>query len=189
MALLGIVDHSTSNIIATFHSNHATGKFLLSLPTGRNYGIAVQATGYLFHSENFDIPTGSDFNMVDKTIELMNIAIGSKIALRNVFFATDQSTISPDSYPELNPLVNLLKEVSSLKIELAGHTDNIGSDEHNIKLSQARAESVRKYLLQKGIHASRLIAKGYGSSVPIASNNTAEGRQLNRRTEFEIIAN
>src|SRR5690606_19687271 len=97
--------------------------------------------GYLFHSENFDIPSGSDYNMVTKTIELKNIKVGSKIALRNVFFDTGKSTIRPESYPELDRLVQLLKDVPTLKIELSGHTDNTGSATSNLKLSQDRAQA------------------------------------------------
>lgn len=188
-AKLEIVDNAISKALTTFTSNSATGKFLLSLPSGKNYGIAVVAEGYLFHSENFNIPELSEYNMVNKLIELKNIAIGSKIALRNVFFATDKSDITSDSHSELNRLVNLLKEVPRLKIELSGHTDNVGGKEHNMKLSQSRADAVRKYLIGKGISAARLTSKGYGPTSPIATNNSFEGRQLNRRTEFEIIAN
>jgi len=188
-AIIEITDNTSGKIIETFTTNSATGKFLISLPSGGNYGIAVKADGYLFHSENFDIPAGSAYNMVNKTIELKNIKIGSKIALRNIFFDTGKSTLRAESNTELDRLVKLLKDVPSLKIELSGHTDNTGSASGNNKLSQDRANAVVAYLVGKGISKSRLTAKGYGSSRPISSNNTAEGRQQNRRTEFEIIAN
>jgi outer membrane protein OmpA-like peptidoglycan-associated protein/tetratricopeptide (TPR) repeat protein len=188
-AVIEITDNKSGKIIETFTTNSATGKFLISLKSGGNYGIAVKADGYLFHSENFDIPVGSAYNMVNKTIELKNIKVGSKIALRNIFFDTGKSTLRPESNAELDRLVKLLKDVPSLKIELSGHTDNTGSASLNEKLSQERADAVVAYLVSKGIDKSRLTAKGYGSSRPVASNDTAEGRQLNRRTEFEIIAN
>lgn len=188
-AQIEITDNNTGQIVETFTTNSATGKFLLSLNSGGNYGIAVKADGYLFHSENFDIPAGSAYNMVNKTVELKNIKIGSKIALRNVFFDVGKSTIRSESYPELDRLVKLMKDVPGLKIELSGHTDNTGSAEGNITLSQARAEAVVSYLASKGIDKSRMVAKGYGSSRPVASNDNAEGRQLNRRTEFEITGN
>ena len=144
---------------------------------------------YLFHSENFDIPAGSDYNMVNKTIELKNIKCGSKIALRNVFFDTGKSTIRPESYPELDRLVKLMNDVATLKIELSGHTDNTGSATSNQTLSQSRAQAVVDYLAGKGIAKTRMVAKGYGSDRPVASNDSAEGRQENRRTEFEITCN
>ena len=188
-AKMEIVDNSTGQKIETFITNSATGKFLLSLNAGRNYGISVQADGYLFHSENFDIPKSSSFNMVNKEIKLKNIKIGSKIALRNVFFDVGKSTIKSESNTELDRLVKLLKDVPGLEIELSGHTDNTGSESLNKKLSQDRATAVVNYLSGKGIAAKRLTAKGYGSAKPIATNNSAEGRQENRRTEFMITGN
>lgn len=188
-AVIEITDNKTGKVIERFTTNSATGKFLLSLESGANYGIAVKADGYLFHSENFDIPQGSAYNLVNKTIELKNIKIGSKIALRNVFFDTGKSSLRPESNAELDRLVKLLKDVPGLKIELSGHTDNTGSAQGNITLSQDRAQAVLNYLVSKGIAQGRLTAKGYGSSKPVATNDTNEGRQLNRRTEFEITGN
>ncbi len=188
-ANIEITDNNTGQIIEHFTTNSATGKFLLSLKAGKNYGIAVKADGYLFHSENFDLPKNSDYNMVDKVIELKNIAVGSKIQLRNIFFDIGKSTLRPESNSELDRLVQLMKDVPSLKVEISGHTDNTGSASLNNNLSQDRAEAVVNYLIGKGISKSRLTAKGYGSTRPVASNNTAKGRQENRRTEFEIIAN
>lgn len=188
-ASIDITDNKTGAVIETFTTNSATGKFLLSLQSGGNYGIAVRADGYLFHSENFDIPEGSAYNLVNKTIELKNIKVGSKIALRNVFFDTGKSDLRPESNAELDRLVKLLKDVPSLKIELSGHTDNTGGYSSNMTLSQNRADAVVAYLISKGINKSRLTAKGYGPDRPVETNDTAEGRQLNRRTEFEITGN
>ncbi|MEX1003524.1 MAG: OmpA family protein [Crocinitomicaceae bacterium] len=188
-AIIEITDNASGSIVETFTTNSASGKFLLSLNSGANYGIAVKADGYLFHSENFDIPAGSAYNLVNKTIELKNIKVGSKIALRNVFFDTGKSTLRGESSAELDRLVKLMKDVPTLKIELSGHTDNTGSAQGNITLSQDRADAVMNYLADKGISKSRLTAKGYGADKPVASNDTAEGRQENRRTEFEITGN
>lgn len=188
-AQIEITDNATGKVIETFTTNSATGKFIITLNSGKNYGIAVKATGYLFHSENFDIPAGADDNLVNKVIELKNIAIGSKIALRNIFFDVNKASLRPESNAELERLVQLMKEVPGLKIEISGHTDNTGSATVNEALSQQRAEAVVTYLTQKGISASRMTAKGYGSSKPIASNNSEDGKQQNRRTEFEIKGN
>ncbi len=184
-----ITDNASGKIIETFTTNSATGKFILTLPSGKNYGIAVKAEGYLFHSENFDIPKGAADNLVSKVIELKNIAVGSKIALRNIFFDTGKSTLRSESNTELDRLVKLLKDVPSLEVEISGHTDNTGSAKLNEGLSQDRAQAVVNYLKGKGIASNRMTAKGYGPSRPVAANNTAAGRQENRRTEFEIIAN
>lgn len=188
-AELEIVDNKTGNVIKTFKSNSATGKFLLSLEAGKNYGIAVKADGYLFHSENFDIPAGADYNLVNKTIELKNIKVGSIIALRNIFFDTGKSTLRSESNAELDRLVKLMKDVSNLKIEIGGHTDNQGSAKMNQKLSEDRAKAVMNYLVSKGIQGSRMTYKGYGMDKPVASNANADGRQQNRRTEIKITGN
>ena len=184
-----ITINSTGEVYTSLKSNSSTGKFLLSLPAGKNYGISVAAEGYLFHSENFDLPKGDGFNLVNKDIELKNIKVGSNIALRNVFFNSGKWDIKSDSYAELDRLVALLSDITSLKIEISGHTDNIGSVSFNELLSQRRADAVVNYLVGQGVDKKRLSAKGYGQSKPVDSNNTAEGKALNRRTEFEIIEN
>ncbi len=188
-AEIKIFDNATGDVYAVMRSNSATGKFLLSLPSGLNYGISVEAEGYLFHSENFNLPEGSAYNMINKDIELKNIDIGSKIALRNVFFDTGKAEVKIDSYPELDRLIQLMTDVPSLKIELSGHTDNVGGDAANQKLSQRRAEAVRAYLVSRSVDGSRVTAMGYGASRPVDTNNTKAGRANNRRTEFEITAN
>ena len=184
-----ITINSTGEVYTILKSNSSTGKFLLSLPAGKNYGISVAAEGYLFHSENFDLPKGDGFNLVNKDIELKNIKVGSNITLRNVFFNSGKWDVKSDSYAELDRLVALLSDIPSLKIEISGHTDNVGSVSFNELLSQRRADAVVNYLVGKGVDKKRLSAKGYGQSNPVDSNNTAEGRALNRRTEFEIIEN
>ena len=188
-ASIEITDNASGKVIETFMTNSATGKFIITLPSGKNYGIAVKAPGYLFHSENFDIPSGSDDNLVNKTIELKNIAIGSKIALRNIFFDHGKATLRTESNAELDRLVKLMQDVPKLVIEISGHTDNTGSAAVNDVLSQQRAEAVVTYLKAKGIAATRITAKGYGSNMPVAPNTSEEGRQQNRRTEFEIKGN
>ena len=188
-AEIKIFDNSTGEVYAVMRSNSASGKFLLSLPSGLNYGISVEAEGYLFHSENFNLPKGSAYDMVNKDIELKNIDIGSKIALRNVFFDTGKSEVKIDSYPELDRLIKLMNDVPTLKIELSGHTDNIGGKEANEKLSQRRADAVRNYLVSRSVDGGRVTAMGYGASRPVDTNATKEGRANNRRTEFEITAN
>jgi flagellar motor protein MotB/tetratricopeptide (TPR) repeat protein len=188
-ASIEIILNETGKVYTSFFSNSATGKFLLSLPAGHNYGISVSADGYLFHSENFDLPKGDGFNSVTKDVELKNIKVGSNIALRNVFFNTGKWEVKDDSYAELARLVLLLNDVPSLKIEISGHTDNIGAESFNELLSQRRADAVVNYLVERGVDKKRLSAKGYGQSNPVDSNDNAEGRASNRRTEFEIIEN
>jgi outer membrane protein OmpA-like peptidoglycan-associated protein len=114
---------------------------------------------------------------------------GKKIILKNVFFDYNASTLRPESNTELDNLVTLLNENPSMKIEISGHTDSDGSDDYNQKLSEGRANSVVKYLIGKGIAESRLTYKGYGETQPVASNDTDEGKQENRRVEFKVMEN
>jgi outer membrane protein OmpA-like peptidoglycan-associated protein len=187
-AQLELIDNDKNEVLATFKSNSTTGKYLVSLPSGKNYGIAVKKDGYLFHSENFDLPETADFQEVEKNIELKKIDIGKTIVLRNIFFDFDKATIRPESANELDRLIKLLTDNPGIRIELGSHTDSKGSDDYNLKLSQQRSQSVVNYLISKGISAARLEAKGYGETVPIATNDTDAGRQENRRTEFKILS-
>ncbi len=187
-ASIELIDNTKNEVIATFKSNSSTGKYLVTLPAGKNYGIAVKADNYLFHSENFDIPMASGYQEVVKDVQLKNVAVGSKIILKNIFFDFDKATLRPESTNELERLIKFLNDVPSLKIEIAGHTDSKGSDDYNLKLSQSRSETVVKYLIDHGISKDRLTPKGYGETKPIDTNETDEGRQMNRRTEFEILS-
>ena len=182
------MDNQLNKVIAVFKSNSATGKYLVSLPAGKNYGIAVKKTDYLFHSENFDIPMTASYQEVVKDIELKNIKVGTKIVLRNIFFDFDKSTLRPESKTELDRLIGLLNDIPTLKIEIGGHTDSKGSDEYNLTLSANRAKAVVDYLINAGISGSRLKSAGYGETSPMDTNETDEGRQNNRRTEFEILS-
>ena len=188
-AKIFITDNTKNQIVSEMHSNASTGKYLVILPSGKNYGIAVQNPDYLFHSENFDIPSSTDYQEVEKNVQLKKMAIGTKIVLRNIFFDFDKATLRPESTAELERLIKLLTDLPNLKIEISGHTDDKGSDEYNKKLSERRAETVVNYLIEKGIASSRLQFAGYGEERPIDTNETDEGRQQNRRTEFEIIGN
>ncbi|MEK6616777.1 MAG: OmpA family protein [Bacteroidota bacterium] len=187
-ASIELVDNQLNQIIATFKSNSATGKFLVSLPAGKNYGIAVKKEGYLFQSENFDIPATAAYQEYVKDIGLKNISVGTKIVLRNIFFDFDKATLRSESTSELERLIKLLQDIPSMKIEIGGHTDSKGSDEYNMKLSASRAQSVVDYLALHGIAQNRLTSKGYGETKTMATNDTDEGRQMNRRTEFEILS-
>jgi len=186
-ATIEIVDNSRNEVVATFNANTATGKYLAILPSGKNYGIAVKMDGYLFHSENFDIPLVANYQEITKDIEMKPIVVGSTIVLKNVFFDYNKATLKPESYIELDRVVKLLNDNPSMRIELSGHTDNRGTAEYNQKLSEDRAKSCVDYLTSKGIAPSRLEYKGYGESQPIDMHDTEEGWANNRRTEFKII--
>lgn len=186
-AEIEITDNEKNETIAELTSNSATGKYLIALPSGKNYGISVKAENYIFHSENLNIPSTSSYTEINKDLLMKKVEIGKSIVLNNIFFDFDKSTLRPESYPELEKLIAFLNEFPTVKIEISGHTDNKGTAAYNKPLSESRAQTVVDYLISKGISKSRLTYAGYGFDRPIATNDTDEGRQLNRRTEFKII--
>lgn len=188
-AKIEITDNSVDKVVATFITNSQTGAYIINLPSGKNYGINVDKDGYLFHSENFNIADTADYQEVVINIDLQKIEVGTTIVLKNIFFDYDKATLRPESFSELNRVVEILKKQPKLKIEISGHTDNKGAFDYNKQLSKSRASTVVDYLIEKGISSDRLTFEGYAFEKPIATNDTDEGRQLNRRVEFKVISN
>lgn len=184
-AKVALSDNGLRQVIATQEAED-NGAYEVILPGGANYGIAVSYPGYLFHSENFDLPEQTEYKEIKKDIVLKRLAIGKNVALRNLFFETNKSDLNEASITELANVIQLLNDNPTLHIEIEGHTDNTGSKAYNQTLSEARAKSVVDYLVAHGIDAGRLTSKGYGFSKPVASNKTAEGRAENRRTELLV---
>jgi len=182
-----ITDNDKNEVITSIKSNSVSGKFLMSLPAGKNYGITVKKEGYLFYSENFNIPDSAAFRKIDKHVPLQKLNIGNKINLKNIFYDYGKSSLRPESIAELTQLLKLINKNPTIIIEIASYTDNEGTEEFNLNLSQLRAQSVVDFLFSAGIGREKLIAKGYGESDPLFSNDTEEGREINRRTEFKII--
>ena len=186
-ARLELIDLETGKTITETVSNKANGDYLLCLPAGKDYALNVSKEGYLFHSENFSLKNFSGYEPYRLDVQLQKLRPGATIVLNNVFFETNKWELKPESMIELDRLATLLKNNPEKKIEIGGHTDNVGSEEANLTLSDNRAQSVVSYLVKKGIANDRLTSKGYGESVPIATNDTDEGRSKNRRTEFRVI--
>ncbi|MBN2682128.1 MAG: PD40 domain-containing protein [Bacteroidales bacterium] len=187
-AKIEIIDNEKNEIIATFYSNSSSGKYLVSLPSGKNYGIIVAAEKYLFHSENFNLPKEQGFEEIIKNINLKSLSEGSSVVLNNIFFDYASARLSTESFPELDRIVKLMNQNPSMQIEIGGHTDNQSSLATNQKLSEDRAKSVVDYLILEGVDKQRLSYKGYAFHKPIADNNTEEGKAKNRRVEFKIIS-
>ena len=186
-ATIIVTDLGTQQVIGIYNSNATTGKYTVILPAGKNYGITVEAQGYLFYSKNIDIPRLDHYVEYKDEICLSRLKKGTTIVLRNVFFDVDKATLRKESEDELERLEKILKLNPTIQIEIDGHTDNDGSDEHNLKLSEARAKTVLDYLVTKGIKPEMLKWKGYGESQPQVPNDTPENKQLNRRTEIKIL--
>lgn len=178
----------STNQITIKSSTDQAGDFLVCLPSGCNYGINVNKSGYLFYSENFMLEgEHTEAEPFIKRIGLSPIKIGEKMLLTNVFYEVDSWELKKESSLELNNLANLLSENKDLLLEIGGHTDATGSADHNQVLSEKRALSVVNYLVKNGISPGRLKYKGYGNTQPISDNESVEGRKLNRRTEAKVI--
>ena len=187
-AVFELVDLETKKVIVQSSSDPSTGEFLVCLPTNSHYALNVSKDMYLFHSENFEINgEHSKMQPYQKDVSLKRIELGERVVMKNVFFDFNQSILKPESQVELNKLYALLKQNPQMRIEISGHTDNVGGEEHNLTLSENRAKAVFNYLITKGIREDQMRFAGYGYSKPIAPNDTEEGRALNRRTEFSII--
>ncbi len=182
-----LIDLASKQIISKVQTDE-TGNYLITLPVGKDYAFNVNRRGYLFYSDNYSLKNKAADSTYQKDIPLQPIEVNAAIVLRNLFFDTKKFDIKPESEVELGKVVQLLQENPTVKIQLEGHTDNLGLAADNQRLSDARAKSVVNYLIAKGIKADRLLAKGFGATKPVADNKTEEGRALNRRTELKVIA-
>lgn len=184
-ALIDVYDINTNEKVFRGVSDAVTGEFVTCRPNGDEVGVDVDRKGYMFVSEYADKDHKLDF---DKTgIKMDKIAVGKKMILKNIFFDFDKSTLRDASHHELDMLVKFMKENPTVRIRLCGHTDIVGKREYNQDLSERRAKAAYDYLVNHKIDNKRMEYKGFGSDVPIGDNKTAAGRQLNRRTEVEII--
>lgn len=184
-----LINLKTGEVAVQSYADEVTGQYLVCLPIHQDYALNVSHPGYLFHSENFTLSSGTIDKPFEKNVGMHKIKVGESVVLKNVFFETAKYDLKPKSKVELDKLSKFLNDNPNLKIELSGHTDNVGDKKSNQLLSENRAKAVFNYLTQNGIAADRLTTKGYGDAQPIATNDTEEGRAENRRTEFKVIAN
>jgi outer membrane protein OmpA-like peptidoglycan-associated protein len=167
-------------------SDPRTGDYKIALPAGTNYGYHAEAPGYLSVNENLELVHLQEYAELRKDLLLVPIEIGESIQLKNVFFVQSTPALLPESYPELDRLVQIMKDNNTLEIELNGHTDGRGDPKANLALSEERVAAVKAYLVAKGVSEKRIVGKGFGGARPMVSNDTEENRQLNRRVEFKI---
>jgi len=182
-----LTDLSTKEVLSKVQTDE-TGNYLITLPVGKDYAFTVKRRGYLFYSENFPLSNKNPDSTYNIDIPLQPLEANATIVLKNIFFDTKKFEIKTESTPELDNLVQLLKDNPALKIQITGHTDNVGKAEDNLLLSDNRAKAVITYLTSKGINPARLSYKGYGATQPVDSNSTEEGRAKNRRTELKVIS-
>jgi outer membrane protein OmpA-like peptidoglycan-associated protein len=179
--------------IGVAQSNPETGEYEIQLPGGHLYGVRAEAEGHISENQNLDLRKVTKDGVVqtmDIRLDPIQVALiepDATIQLNNIFFAFDQSTLLPESFPELNRIVELMGDRPSLEVEIAGHADATGTEEYNMGLSERRANSVARYLKDKGVVADRMTITFFGETKPIETNATLEGRRKNRRVEFKIL--
>lgn len=179
--------------VGVTYSDPETGEYEIHLPGGQLYGFRAEAKDHISESQNLDLRNFTkDAVLADKNITLEPIQIArveesTTITLNNIFFDFDRSTLRSESFPELNRIVSLMNERPSMQVQIAGHTDPIGSEDYNLKLSERRAKAVTKYLVDKGVGADRITTLFFGESQLIDKTNTKVGNRKNRRVEFKIL--
>ena len=184
-ANLELTDNATGTIINKVQTDEL-GNYFITLPEGKDYTFTVNRKGYLFYSSAYALSGAAPDSTYVKNIALEPIKLASSFVFTQVLFDNNSFALLPASLPELNKLVQILEENPSMHIQISGYTDNIGKQSDNLVLSTNRAKAIVNYLSSKGIATERLSYKGFGSDNPIATNETAAGRALNRRTSFTI---
>ncbi len=178
---------STGEEMGMAHSKDVTGEYMIVLPVGEAYGYVAEKDNYLPASENLDLTKAEAYAEIDHDIILNPIKRGAQTVLRNIFFDFDKATLRQESVGELTRVKELLDDNPNLIVEIAGHTDSVGTAAYNNKLSTERAQAVADWLISNGVGSARLKVMGYGESQPIADNATEEDMQKNRRVVFEVI--
>ena len=183
-----LYDLNTNALIVESESDAVNGDFMVVIPNGSLLGLNVSKKGYLFYSEQFEVEGNfSSFKPFLKNVYLNPLQVDQKIILQNIFFASLSYELEKQSFVELKKVQELIEINPHIKIEISGHTDNVGSEKDNMDLSQRRAKAVFDYLVAQGVQVKNLTYKGYGETAPIADNETEEGRSQNRRTELKVI--
>lgn len=182
-----LIDLNSKGVISKVQTDEK-GNFLITLPVGKDYAFNVARKGYLFYSDNFSLSNKAPDSLYQKDIPLQPIDVAASVVLKNIFFDFNKYEVKPQSGAELDKVVQLLTDNPTVKIQIGGYTDAIGSATDNLKLSENRAKAVVAYLVTKGLDAKRLSAKGFGAAQPLSENNTEEGRAQNRRTELKVIS-
>lgn len=179
--------------LGVVQSDPKTGEYEIRLPGGHLYGVRAEATGMISENQNLDLRGAGDNQTIEDkdftldAIQLSSVSENVTLVLNNIFFAFDKATLRPESFPELNRIIQVMDEKAAMEIEIAGHADATGPASYNLQLSEKRARSVVSYLVGKGIEEDRIAVVFYGEDKPLAPNSSADGRRRNRRVEFKII--
>jgi len=182
-----ITETETNQVVARLKSHPETGTFVTMLQANKNYTILVEKEGFLFYSDLINLADGELVDL-SRDIKMQKLLPGVTLVLNNIFFDFGKSSLKKESSQELQRILLIMRQNSGLKAEISSHLDDSGIEEFSQKLSENRAQAVVDYLVTTGIKSTRLIAKGYGSTKPIAENTSEQGNLANRRTEFKILS-
>ncbi len=186
-AAVELIDNASGEVVNNVQTDE-TGFYFITLPIGKDYTFSVNRKGFFYYTDVYELSKKRADSTYKKDIALQPIELNASLTFQNIQFETNSFALLPVSHIELNKLVQLLNDNPTVRIMVSGHTDNSGKAATNQKLSEERAKAVVNYLVDKGIQLSRLSAKGFGSTKPVASNDTEKGKAVNRRTEFKITA-
>ncbi|WP_303311446.1 OmpA family protein [Hymenobacter sp. BT730] len=182
-----LYDVATNQMVQYVTSDPVNGDYTVVLNEGRQYAMYAAADGYLMKSLSFDYTNKHTFDPLTLDMYLEPVKSGRTMVLNNLFFDTNEYKLKPTSRTELDRLIQFMRQYKDVQVVIAGHTDDVGAEADNEKLSLNRARSVYNYLVANGIPASRLRFKGYGENKPLLANDSETNRQQNRRIEFEIL--
>jgi outer membrane protein OmpA-like peptidoglycan-associated protein len=192
-----LIDLKTGKEVIYSEADKVSGEFMVSLPVNREYALNVSYPGYSFFSKNFNMTNPEGLEAIHMDVPMVPLTSDIPVVLANVFFDLTKATLRPESFVELDKLLDFMTKSPAMKIEISGHTDTRGDDKENMKLSTDRAKAVYDYLINKGIAADRLSYKGYGESKPMITDTEISklatetereaAHQSNRRTEYRVI--
>jgi outer membrane protein OmpA-like peptidoglycan-associated protein/Tol biopolymer transport system component len=186
-ATITVSNIRNKNKVIEVENDSLTGKYFVYLKEGQKYDLSISAKGHTFQSQVVDADSLKEFRQYKNDVKLKKLRENVSFTLNNIFFAFDSASLNKESELEMERVYDLLVKNPKMIVEISAHTDDKGSDEYNDRLSQARAESVVRFLVNKGISSDRLVAKGYGKKMPAFPNDSDENRAKNRRVEFKVI--
>jgi outer membrane protein OmpA-like peptidoglycan-associated protein len=186
-AELNLVNINTGEKVSRVKSDMETGKYFVVLTEGQEYGIFINKPGYLFQNLNYNYLEKDTLKPEILDIYLSPISSGAETVLKNIFFQTNEFQLEEKSFVELKNVVQFLTVNPTIRVEISGHTDNTGTAKSNLELSNKRAQSVVDFLVASGISKARITYLGFGDKKPIGTNETEEGKALNRRIAFKIL--
>jgi OOP family OmpA-OmpF porin len=182
-----LYDLASDELNQQVSSDPVNGEYTIVLKEGSQYAMYAAADSYLLKSLNFDYLNKKEFNPLTLDIYLDPVKAGASVVLNNIFFGSAKYNLEPTSKTELKKLIAFMRRYNTIKVEISGHTDDVGSDDVNKELSEKRAQSVAAYLSSNGISKDRIKVIGYGETKPAVPNNSEANRQQNRRIEFRIL--